>query len=101
MKSYHDFLVELFKCGQHVYRDKFKKKILENGKVEVEVLIEKQYQRPYYKSALVSSELYYNLSKLEGVNVAHEIINFLYFYSHGKIISGDSLFKELDIDCSI
>lgn len=94
MKDYHDFLVELFECGKHVYGNKFEKKVLQNGKVEVSILIERRDERPFYKNAYISSVLYYNLSKLEGVNVAHEAINYLYFYSHDKIVTGDTLFKK-------
>lgn len=101
--SYHDYIVEVFKHGKHVYKDEFKIKNLENGKVEIvcgKYYPENRDPYTYDNSLTLSYNLYNDLTHILKNDIkamAEETINAMYWNSNREVVVGDKLFKEMSV----
>lgn len=101
--SYHDYLIQVFKHGKHVYGDEFKIKNHQNGKVEIVCGKRRSYNgesSTYDNSVTLSYNLYKDLMIILHNNIefaAQETINEAYWYSHNEVVVGDKLFKEMSV----
>jgi len=96
--SYYNYIIEVSKHGKHVYGKDFIIKSLSDGKVSINC--GKKQNTLHDNSMNLSNSLFKHLFFILNGDLkacAEETINYMYWYSHKKIMIGDTLFKEMPV----